>query len=95
MSISATRTIPQEIESLLIFRRRPQVKDSKALSALADNELVSAGPVKTNSSDIAALKTDVAAVKGKIPAAPEEDGTYTLTCTVASGVATYSWEEQE
>ena len=95
MSISATRTIPQEIESLLIFRRRPQVKDYKMLSALADNELVSAGPVKENSADIAALKADMATVKTKIPAVPEEDGVYTLTCTVADGVATYSWEEQE
>lgn len=95
MSISATRTIPQEIESLLIFRRRPQAKDYKSLSALANNELVSAGPVKENSADIAALKTEVADIKIKMPTAPTDDGVYTLTCTVADGVATYSWEEKE
>lgn len=27
-----------------------------------------------------------------LPAAPGTDGTYTLTCTVSGGVATYSWE---
>lgn len=95
MSISATRTVPQEVESLLIFRRRPQAKDSKTLSNLADNEFVSAGPVKENSSDITALKSDVSGLKVKVPALPEENGTYLLTCTVASGVATCSWEEQE
>ena len=26
-----------------------------------------------------------------LPTAPSEDGTYTLKCTVSSGVATYSW----
>ena len=26
-----------------------------------------------------------------ISAPPEEDGTYTLQCTVADGVATYAW----
>lgn len=95
MSISATRTIPQEIESLLIFRRRPQAKDYKSLSALANNELVSAGPVKENSADIAALKTDVADIKVKIPPAPNADGEYVLTCTVSDGVATYEWETEE
>lgn len=29
-----------------------------------------------------------------IPAAPSADGTYKLTCTVSSGVATYTWELQ-
>lgn len=28
-----------------------------------------------------------------IPAYPEEDGTYVLTCTVDDGVATLSWED--
>lgn len=32
-------------------------------------------------------------INGKLPEAPEEDGTYTLKCVVSSGKATYSWEE--
>lgn len=30
-------------------------------------------------------------IEGKVPEAPTTDGTYTLTCTVSGGVATYSW----
>lgn len=30
-------------------------------------------------------------IEGKVPDAPTTDGTYTLTCTVSGGVATYSW----
>lgn len=30
-----------------------------------------------------------------IPAAPSDDGTYNLTCTVSDGVASYSWESVE
>lgn len=30
-------------------------------------------------------------VESKVPEAPAGDGTYTLTCTVSGGVATYSW----
>lgn len=95
MSISATRTIPQDIESLLIFRRRPQAKDLKQLSALADNEFVTSGPVKQNGAAIAALTDGLAAVALKIPDAPSEDGTYTLTCTVSGTTKTYEWVEQE
>ena len=28
----------------------------------------------------------------EFPAAPEDDGTYVLTCTVDEGEATYTWE---
>lgn len=31
-------------------------------------------------------------IDAKIPDAPESDGTYKLICTVADGVATYTWE---
>lgn len=31
----------------------------------------------------------------ELPSAPSEDGTYTLKCTVASGVATLGWEREE
>jgi hypothetical protein len=31
-------------------------------------------------------------IGGILPAAPSADGTYTLKCTVASGVKTFSWE---
>lgn len=42
---------------------------------------------------IAALKIGAAIQTAQeLPAAPEEDGAYTLTVTVADGEATYSWE---
>lgn len=31
----------------------------------------------------------------ELPASPEEDGTYVLTCTVDDGEATLSWESAE
>lgn len=31
-------------------------------------------------------------IEAKLPAAPSTDGSYVLICTVADGVATYSWE---
>ena len=36
----------------------------------------------------------ITAIMAKLPSAPSTDGTYVLTCTVSSGVATYTWEEQ-
>lgn len=88
MSISATRSTPQDIESLLIFKLRPQIKDSKALSSLAADDVVTAEHVKKNTSDITELAK-------KIPAAPTTDGAYVLTCTVSGTTVTYSWESGE
>lgn len=31
----------------------------------------------------------------ELPAAPEEDGSYTLTVTIADGAATYAWAKAE
>ena len=36
----------------------------------------------------------ITAITAKLPSAPSTDGTYVLTCTVTSGVATYTWEAQ-
>lgn len=42
---------------------------------------------------IAALKVGAAIQTAQeLPAAPEDDGAYVLTVTVADGGATYSWE---
>ena len=85
MSISATRSAPQTVESLLKFKIRPTIEDSKALSNLGSDDIVTAGPVKSLSSDLSGLAN-------KIPTAPSEDGAYVLTCTVSGTTVTYTWE---
>lgn len=86
MSISATRSTPQQIESLLQFKIRPQIIDSKSLTNLSNDDIITAGPVKTLSSSLSTLSN-------KIPDAPAEDGSYVLTCTVSGTTVTYSWED--
>ena len=85
MSISATRSAPQTVESLLKFKIRPTIEDSKSLSNLQNNDIVTAGPVKS-------LNSDLSGLADKIPTAPSEDGEYNLTCTVSGTTTTYSWE---
>lgn len=53
---------------------------------------LTSGSAQDVASDVAELDTKVTTLESKIPAAPEEDGSYVLTCTVADGAATYSWE---
>ena len=38
------------------------------------------------------LKAIHDALVGRLPAPPDTDGTYLLTCTVSGGEPTYSWE---
>lgn len=85
MSISATRTSPQDIEGPIVFKSRPKITDTTALTNLNDADIVTAGPVKTLNSTVSGL-SDV------IPDAPSANGTYVLTCTKSNSGATYTWE---
>ena len=78
MSISATRTSPQDIEGPIVFKARPKITDTTALASLNDSDIVTAGPVKS--------------LSAAIPSAPSANGTYVLTCTKSNSGPTYSWE---
>ena len=72
--------------------------DADALYVVSDvtDGVITVALASGSSQDVAAdvetLSGKVTVLEGKIPAAPEEDGAYVLTCTVADGEATYSWE---
>ena len=54
---------------------------------------------KTIDELLAAISTlglgDALKAAAELPAVPEDDGTYTLTCTVDEGAATLTWESAE
>lgn len=45
-------------------------------------------------SRVSTLENDVFTLQGKIPNAPDTDGTYVLKCIVLNGEATYEWVEE-
>lgn len=66
-----------------------------ALDVLYQNNLVrqivnNQTAIAEHEQRISALETEVAGIKG-LPTAPSTNGNYRLRCTVADGVATYSW----
>lgn len=50
------------------------------------------GGVVTVAKATSAEATAISELQSKLPDAPETDGAYVLTVTVADGAATYSWE---
>ena len=58
----------------------------------ADNDLLE--PMSRIETLLIALGEKIDALSSSIPAAPTTDGTYTLTCVVADGEPTYSWETE-
>lgn len=66
-----------------------------ALDVLYQNNLVrqivnNQTAIADHEQRISALETEVAGIKG-LPTAPSTNGNYRLRCTVADGVATYTW----
>lgn len=57
-----------------------------------DGTIALTSDVESEASRAAAKKAEL---EGRIPVAPAEDGTYVLKCTVANGVAAYSWVKEE
>lgn len=58
----------------------------------AEGDVVAFTCTITESSSYAWTRTDVQPVTKELPTAPTTDGSYVLTVTVSSGVATYTWE---